>query len=115
MSFILLFLLFGSTTLIFAEIPSEIDHVIGHLQNSAAELSITQLSELPNAASYINSELIKNIPHQLNLSKDLTKFIPEWTANVLAFDPTCPYYFSKFNNISSPKDDLNLLSYLQAS
>jgi len=114
MSYILLFLLFGSMALIFAETFSKIDRVKEHLQNSAEELSITVFSKLPKAVSYLNSELIKNVPHQINLAKELTKIIPEWTPHVLALDPTCPYYFSKYNNALSPENDLNLLSYLQA-
>ncbi len=111
MSYILLFLLFGSMTLIFAETFSEIDRVKERLQSSAKELSITELSKPPKASFYLNSEFIKNAPHQINLTKE----IPEWTPRFLALDPTCPYYFSKYNNASSPNDDLNLLSYLQAS
>jgi len=107
MSYILLFLLFGSTTLIFAEI----DRVKERLQSSAKELSITELLKPPKASFYLNSEFIKNAPHQINLTKE----IPEWTPRLLTLDPTCPYYFSKYNNASSPNDDLNLLSYLQAS
>jgi hypothetical protein len=98
-------------TLIFAETFSEIDRVKERLQSSAKELSITELSKPPKASFYLNSEFIKNAPHQINLTKE----IPEWTPRFLALDPTCPYYFSKYNNASSPNDDLNLLSYLQAS
>jgi hypothetical protein len=90
---------------------SEIDRVKERLQSSAKELSITELSKSPKASFYLNSEFIKNAPHQINLTKE----IPEWTPRLLALDPTCPYYFSKYNNASSPNDDLNLLSYLQAS
>jgi hypothetical protein len=50
----------------------------------------------------------------MNLSKELNQIIQEWSPRLLALDPTCPYYFSKINNASSPDEGLNLLSYLQA-
>jgi len=115
MSYILLFLLFGSTAMIFAETSSEIDRVKERLQSSAKQLSIKELLKPPKAASYLNSELIKNAPHQMNLAKELTKIISAWNPRILALDPTCPYYFSKFNDTLSSENDLNLLSYLQAS
>ncbi len=114
MSYILLFLFFGSSAIISAETFSEIDPIKERLQNSAKQLSITELSDPPKPASYLNSKLTKNAPHQLNLVNELTKLIPEWSPRNLALDPTCPYYFSKFNDPSAAEGDLNLLSYLQA-
>ncbi|CAF2979370.1 unnamed protein product [Rotaria sp. Silwood2] len=114
MSYILLFLLFGSNVMIFAEPPLIIDRIKERLENSAQQLSIEKLVELPNATSYLNNYLTKNSPHIMDLNDQLTKIIQEWSPRLLALDPTCPYYFSKFNNISLPEHDRNLLSYLQA-
>ena len=116
MSYILLLLLFGSSTIIFGdETLSEIDRVKERLQNSAKQLSMMSFSEPPDPVSYINHDLIKNSPHKINVTNQLTQFIREWSPRLLALDPTCPYYFSKFNNVSIPEEDRNLLSYLQAS
>ncbi len=111
MSYSLLFLLFGFSRIILAETSFEFDRVKERLQNSAQQLPITEFSKLPKPASYLNSKLTINAPHQINLANELTSILPEWNPRILALDPTCPYYFSKFNN---SEDDLNLLSYLQA-
>ncbi len=115
MSYILLFLFLGSTTMIFAETPSEIDLVKERLQNSAEQLSIIGFSQPPEAASYLNHDLTKNSPHKIKLRKQLTKFIREWSPRLLALDPTCPYYFSKLADSSASEENLNLLSYFLAS
>ena len=115
MPYILLFLLFGLSTMIYTESLTKIDRVKEHLQSSARRLSITTFLELPNAASYLNHDLTQNSPHRMNLSEELTMTIREWSPRLLALDPTCPYYFSKYINVSSSRQDLNLLSYLQAS
>ncbi len=117
MSYILLLLLFGSSTIIFGddETLSEIDRVKGRLQKSAKQLSMMSFSEPPEPVSYINHDLIKNSPHKINVTNQLTQFIREWSPRLLALDPTCPDYFSKCNNVSIPDEDRNLLSYLQAS
>ncbi|CAF1301845.1 unnamed protein product [Rotaria sp. Silwood1] len=114
MSHILLFLLLGLSVMILAEPPLTIDHIKERLENSAQRLSIERLIESPDAKSYLNNYLTKNSPHIINLNEELTKMIHEWSPRLLALDPTCPYYFSKFNNISLPEEDRNLLSYLQA-
>jgi hypothetical protein len=108
----LLFFLFGFSRIILSETSSEFDRIKEHLQNSAQQLSITEFSKLPKPATYINSKLPINAPHQINLTTELTSILPNWSPRTLALDPTCPYYFSKFN---TPDNDRNLLSYLQAS
>lgn len=115
MSYILLFLVLGSSTIISAETSSVLDRVKERLISSAKQKPMTNFAELPDAASYINHDLISNAPHKLNLNKELTTVIREWSPRLLALDPTCPYYFSKFSDDSSSETDLNLLSYLQAS
>ena len=115
MSYILLLVLFGSSMVNLAETSSVIDRVKERLENSAKQLWIMGHSVPPDAASYLNHDLIKNMPHKVNLSNELTKIIREWSPRLLALDPTCPYYFSTFTNDTSPETDLNLLSYLQAS
>jgi len=116
MSYILLLLFFGLNRIIFGEeIYSEIDRIKERLQNSAKQSSIISFSEPPEAISYVNHDLIKNSPHKVNLTNELTRFIHEWSPRLLALDPTCPYYFSKFNDISNSDQDRNLLSYLQLS
>jgi hypothetical protein len=108
----LLFFLFGFSRIIVAETSFEFDRVKERLQKSAQQLPITEFSKPPKPASYLNSKLPRNAPHEINLTNELTSILPEWNPRILALDPTCPYYFSKFN---TPENDLNLLSYLQAS
>ncbi|CAF3733604.1 unnamed protein product [Rotaria sordida] len=111
---LLLLLLFGSSVMIFGEPPLITDRIIERLKVLATQSSIETFVELPDAESYLNNYLTKNSPHIINLNEQLTKIIREWSPRLLALDPTCPYYFSKFNNMSLPEQDLNLLSYLQA-
>ena len=111
-SYSLLFLLFGFSRIILVETSLEFDRVKERLQASAQQLPITEFPKLPKPATYLNSKLTKNAPHQINLVNELTSILPEWNPRMLALDSTCPYYFSKYN---TPENDLNLLSYLQAS
>jgi hypothetical protein len=116
MPYVILLLLLGLNAIVFAdETLLEIDRVKERLQSSAKQLSMISFSEPPEAASYLNHDLIKNSPNKINVTKEITKMIREWNPRLLALDPTCPYYFSKFNNASIPEEDRNLLSYLQAS
>lgn len=115
MSYRLLVLLLGSLTLILAETPSAFDRVKESLENSAQQLPIKTFEKLPDASSYLNDDLTNNNPHIINVNEQLTSIIREWNPRLLVLDPTSPYYFSKFNNISEPEHDRNLLSYLQAS
>ncbi|CAF3735475.1 unnamed protein product [Rotaria socialis] len=114
MSYTLLVLLLGSFTLISAETSSVLHQIKERLENLAQQLPIKTFEKLPDASSYLNDDLTNNNPHIINVNEQLTSIIREWTPRLLVLDPTSPYYFSKFNNISEPEHDRNLLSYLQA-
>jgi hypothetical protein len=95
--------------------PSELEQVKQRLKSLAEQLSLTIFLEAPEAPEYLNFDLVKNAPHKMNQTGDLTKIIREWSPRLLALDPTSPYYFSKFNDPTSDDEGFNLLSYLQAS
>ena len=112
---ILFFILSAVVGILVGNISLEIDRIRERLEKSAHQQSLTELVRIPKASFYLNSQLTQNVPHRIDLSKQLTSLILEWNPQVLAFDPTCPYYFSQSNHSSSSsEEDLNLLSYLQA-
>lgn len=112
---ILFLILSGFIGIVQSDIPIEINRIKERLENVAHQLPMTELVKIPKASFYLNSHLTQNLPHRIDLTNQLTSIIPEWTPQILASDPTSPYYFSKITQSSSAKDDLNLLSYLQAS
>lgn len=114
MSYRLLFLLLGSITLIYAETSSVYNRVKERLDSSAQQFETKIFKKVPNATSYLNNVLINNSPSIIHVNDQLTRVIRQWNTRLLALDPTCPYYFSKYNDISVPELDRNLLSYLQA-
>ncbi|CAF1149460.1 unnamed protein product [Adineta steineri] len=114
MWYMLLFVLLGSTSLIFGETTTNIERIEERLEQSGNQLPIKGFFEPPEADSYLNNYYVQDAPHKLILTKEITKFIHEWTPRLLALDPTGPYYFSKLSDSSVPEKDLNLLSYLLA-
>ena len=114
MSYAIIVLLLALVPVGRAESLSQFDRVAQRLKASAEQLSMINFLEVPDADSYLNYDLVKNAPHKMNLTKELTKIIREWSPRLLALDPTCPYYFSTLVNASQIDEDFNLLSHLQA-
>lgn len=109
------FILIESIGILMGDISFEINHIKERLETVAHLSSLTELVKIPKASFYLNSHLTQNHPHRIDLTNQLTSIIPEWTPDILASDPTCPYYFSKIIHSSSSNTDRNLLAYLQAS
>jgi hypothetical protein len=97
------------------EISLSLTNVKDKLTTSANQLSLTIFLGTPDAAEYLNFDLVKNSPNRLNLTNELMSTIREWSPRLLALDPTSPYYFSTLTDMSQDNNDPNLLSYLQAS
>ena len=114
MSYVIVVLLLASVSVARVEPRSQFDQVKQRLKASAEQLSMINFLEVPDADSYLNYDLVKNAPHKMNMTTELTKIIREWSPRLLALDPTCPYYFSTLVNASQIDEDFNLLSHLQA-